>query len=56
MDKVLKDGHFMLIYPEQSMWWNYRKPKPLKKAHLPLLQETMYQCFLALLQWRIAIF
>lgn len=32
MDKVLKDGHFMLIYPEQSMWWNYRKPKPLKKG------------------------
>ena len=22
----------MLIYPEQSMWWNYRKPKPLKKG------------------------
>ncbi len=27
---LLKDGHFVLIYPEQSMWWNYRKPKPLK--------------------------
>lgn len=32
MDKVLQEGHFMLIYPEQSMWWNYRKPKPLKKG------------------------
>jgi 1-acyl-sn-glycerol-3-phosphate acyltransferase len=20
----------VLIYPEESMWWNYRKPKPLK--------------------------
>ena len=29
-DTLLKDGHFILIYPEQSMWWNYRKPKPLK--------------------------
>ena len=29
-NKLLKDGHFMLVYPEQSMWWNYRKPKPLK--------------------------
>ncbi len=28
--KLLQDGHFVLIYPEQSMWWNYRKPKPLK--------------------------
>lgn len=30
VDKVLTDGHFLLVYPEQSMWWNYRKPKPLK--------------------------
>jgi len=28
--KLLQDGHFVLVYPEQSMWWNYRKPKPLK--------------------------
>jgi lipopolysaccharide biosynthesis glycosyltransferase len=32
LDQVLQEGHFMLIYPEQSMWWNYRKPKPLKKG------------------------
>lgn len=32
VDKILKAGHFLLIYPEQSMWWNYRKPKPLKKG------------------------
>lgn len=32
MDTVLQHGDFMLIYPEQSMWWNYRKPKPLKKG------------------------
>ncbi|MBQ9774148.1 MAG: 1-acyl-sn-glycerol-3-phosphate acyltransferase [Clostridia bacterium] len=29
-DKLLTDGNLVLIYPEQSMWWNYRKPKPLK--------------------------
>lgn len=22
----------VLIYPEQSMWWNYKKPKPLKNG------------------------
>lgn len=32
VDKVLQKGHFLLVYPEQSMWWNYRKPKPLKKG------------------------
>jgi lipopolysaccharide biosynthesis glycosyltransferase len=45
MDAVLRHGDFMVIYPEQSMWWNYRKPKPLKKGaytfavrnHVPVL-------------------
>lgn len=30
VDTRLQDGNFVLFYPEQSMWWNYRKPKPLK--------------------------
>jgi 1-acyl-sn-glycerol-3-phosphate acyltransferase len=30
--KVLSDGNFVLIYPEQSLWWNYKKPKPLKRG------------------------
>lgn len=32
VDVILKRGDFILIYPEQSMWWNYRKPKPLKNG------------------------
>ena len=31
-NKLLCDGNFVLIYPEQSLWWNYRKPKPLKSG------------------------
>ena len=42
---LLNEGNFVLVYPEQSMWWNYRKPKPLKdgaytfaaKCHVPVL-------------------
>lgn len=30
VDIILQRGDFILIYPEQSLWWNYRKPKPLK--------------------------
>ena len=30
VDTLLQNGDFILIYPEQSLWWNYRKPKPLK--------------------------
>lgn len=28
--RLLSDGNFILIYPEQSMWWNYRKPRPFR--------------------------
>lgn len=30
IDTLLTDGHVVLVYPEQSMWWNYRKPRPLQ--------------------------
>ena len=29
-DTILQRGDVILIYPEQSLWWNYKKPKPLK--------------------------
>ncbi len=43
--KVLSEGNLVLIYPEQSMWWYYKKPKPLKegafkfavKSNVPIL-------------------
>ncbi len=42
---LLHRGEKILIYPEQGMWWNYRKPRPLKsgafqfaaKAGVPVL-------------------
>jgi lipopolysaccharide biosynthesis glycosyltransferase len=48
---ILQAGHFILVYPEGSMWWNYRKPKPLQsgayhmaaKNNVPLLP-----CFITL--------
>ena len=27
---LLKNGEVILIYPEQGMWWNYKKPRPFK--------------------------
>ena len=30
MDTLLKRGEKVLIYPEQAMWWNYQKPRPMK--------------------------
>ena len=41
----LRKGNLVLVYPEQSLWWNYHKPKPLKpgaftfaaKAEVPVI-------------------
>ena len=30
MNTLLARGEKILIYPEQAMWWNYRKPRPMK--------------------------
>lgn len=30
VDTILQKGDFILIYPEQSMWFNYKKPRPAK--------------------------
>ena len=30
MDTLLKKGKPVMVYPEQGMWWNYRKPRPLQ--------------------------
>lgn len=32
VDKLLLSGEKILIYPEQAMWWNYKKPRPLKSG------------------------
>lgn len=40
VDTLLKKGDFILIYPEQSMWWNYRKPKPLKHGAFKLASKN----------------
>ena len=36
VDTILNRGDFILMYPEQSLWWNYRKPKPLKNGAFKL--------------------
>ena len=33
---LLSRGETILIYPEQSMWWNYRKPRPLQDGAFTL--------------------
>lgn len=37
---LLGRGETILIYPEQSLWWNYRKPKPLQDGAFTLALQN----------------
>ncbi|MBR1925838.1 MAG: 1-acyl-sn-glycerol-3-phosphate acyltransferase [Clostridia bacterium] len=30
VDYHLKNNNLVLVYPEQALWWNYKKPRPLQ--------------------------
>lgn len=32
IEKFLKKKHWILIFPEEHMWFNYKKPRPLKNG------------------------
>lgn len=49
--QLLREGNFVLVYPEQSMWWNYRKPKPLKTGAFSFAaksQVPVLPCFITM--------
>lgn len=48
---ILNDDGFVLVYAEQSMWWNYRKPKPLKRGAFSLAAANgapIIPCFITM--------
>ncbi len=50
-DTILQNGDFILVYPEQSMWWNYRKPKPLKEGSFSMAVKNkvpVLPCFITM--------
>ena len=51
INTLLQKGHFILVYPEQSMWWNYRKPKPLKPGAFQIAANNnipVLPCFITM--------
>ena len=36
VEVLLSRGETILIYPEQGMWWNYRKPRPMQDGAFAL--------------------
>lgn len=48
---LLEKGQYVLVYPEQSMWWNYRKPKPLQKGAYSMAARSnvpVLPCFITM--------
>jgi len=46
---ILQGGELVLIYPEQEMWFNYRKPRPLKPGayhYAAKLKVPIISCFI----------
>ncbi len=51
VDILLKRGEKILIYPEQGMWWNYKKPRPLKMGSFKLAVRSnvpVLPCFITM--------
>ena len=51
VEQVLSEGNCLLIYPEQSMWWNYRKPKPMKAGAFDMAVKNkvpVVPCFITM--------
>lgn len=48
LNDVLHKNNWILIYPEQEMWFNYRKPRPLQKGtyyYAAKLKVPIISCF-----------
>lgn len=46
--KILSGGNIVLIYPEEEMWFNYRKIRPLKRGayqYAAILNVPIISCF-----------
>ena len=40
VDILLNRGEKILVYPEQGMWWNYRKPRPMQNGAFKLAEKS----------------
>lgn len=48
---LLETNNKILIYPEQAMWWNYKKPRPLKTGAFKLAATNkvpIIPCFITM--------
>lgn len=51
LETISRKNSFILIYPEQYMWWNYKKPRPFKDGVFRFaskLNKPIIPCFITL--------
>lgn len=52
LKKILSKGDFILIYPEEEMWFNYRLPRPCKRGAYQFAHEfdvPVISCFVKMI-------
>ena len=52
LERVLNENNFVLIYPEEEMWVNYRKPRPCKRGSYQFAHQAnvpVISCFTELI-------
>ena len=48
LSKILSKNNYVLIYPEEEMWFNYKKPRPCKRGSYQFAAENnvpIISCF-----------
>ena len=56
LKKILSKGDFVLIYPEEEMWFNYRIPRPCKRGAYQFAHELdvpIISCFVKIIDTNI---
>ena len=57
LKKILSKGDFVLIYPEEEMWFNYRIPRPCKRGAYQFAHELdvpVISCFVKMIDTNIS--
>ena len=52
LKNILNNKNYVLIYPEEEMWFNYRKPRPCKRGAYQFAAETgmpVISCFVQII-------
>lgn len=53
LQELVNDNRWILMYPEQEMWFNYRKPRPCKRGayfYAHKLEVPVVSCFVEILE------